>query len=119
MAISLRAARAAHGLFGTYARASEDARAGMEAKLRADVLRARESESYHREARAEARAEMRVALTRWLDATGLVGSAASAAEAAERAAKSAAAAARAASEATDLAREAESLRERIDETLAQ
>ena len=119
MAISLRAARAAHGLFGEYAKASVDARAGMEAKLRAEILSARESESYHKEARAEARAETRVALTRWLDATGLVGAAAAAAEAADRAGKSAEAAARAANEATTLAREAESLRDRIDETLAQ
>ena len=119
MTISLRAARAAHGLFGEYARASSDARAGMEAKLRADILRSRESESYNKEARAEARAEMRVALSRWLDATGLVGAAAAAAAAADRAEKSAEAARAAANEATDLAREAEGLRDRIDETLAQ
>ena len=120
MAISLKAARAAHGLFGTFARASTEARASMESKLRADILSARESESYHREARAEARAKQRVALSRWMDATGLVGTAAAAAEAADRAAKSAEAAARAAAEATTLAREAENLRNRcIDETLAQ
>ena len=120
MTISLKAARAAHGLFGEYARASSDARTNMESKLRADILSARESESYHREARAEARAEQRVALSRWMDATGLVGTAAAAAEAADRAAKSAAAAARAAAEATTLAREAESLRDKfVDETLAQ
>ena len=120
MAISFKAARAAHGLFGNYARASSDARAGMEAKLRADILSARERESYHREARAEARAETRVALTRWLDATGFVGRAAAATEAADRVEKSAAAAARAAAEATTLAREAESLRDKfVDETLAQ
>ena len=120
MAISLRAARAAHGLFGSYAKSSVDARASMETKLRADLLRARESESYHKEVRAEARAETRIALTRWMDATGLVGAAASAAEAAERAAKSATAARAAANEAADLAREAEALRDRyVDETLAQ
>ena len=119
MTISLRAARAAHGLFGEYARASSDARAGMEAKLRADILRSRESESYNKEARAEARAEMRVSLARWLDATGLVGTAAAATEAADRAGKSAEAARSAANEAANLAREAEGLRDRIDETLAQ
>ena len=120
MAISLKAARAAHGLFGTFARASADARASMESKLRADILSARESESYHREARAEARAEQRVALARWMDATGLVGTAAAAAEAADRAEKSAAVAARAAAEAANLARDAEGLRNKfVDETLAQ
>lgn len=118
MTISLRAARAAHGLFGEYARASAGARASTEERLRADLLRAREAESYHREARVEARAEMRVALARWLDATGLVGTAASAAEAAERAAKSSAAARAAASEATDLAREAESLAREIENEIA-
>ena len=119
MAISLKAARAAHGLFGSYARASSDARAGMEAKLRADILSARERESYNREARAEARAEMRVSLARWLDATGLVGTAAAATEAADRVEKSAEAVRSAANEAANLAREAEGLRDRIDETLAQ
>ena len=119
MTISLRAARAAHGLFGEYARASSDARAETEAKLRADILRSRERESYNREARAEARAEMRVSLTRWMDATGFVGRAAAAAEAADRVEKSAEAARAAANEAANLAREAEGLRDRIDETLAQ
>ena len=119
MTISLRAARAAHGLFGEYARASSDARTNMEARLRAEILRSRERESYNREARAEARAEMRVSLTRWMDATGLVGSAAAAAEAADRVEKSAEAARSAANEAANLAREAGGLRDRIDETLAQ
>ena len=119
MAISLRAARAAHGLFGEYAKASVDARAGMEAKLRAEILSARERESYNKEARAEARAEMRVSLARWLDATGFVGRAAAATEAADRAGKSAEAARSAANDAAALAREAEGLRDRIDETLAQ